>query len=41
MEKHRLNSLEGEIPFQNYIKVNNTNLSAEEVAKIVKLKFDL
>lgn len=41
MEKHRLNSLEGEIIFQNYIKINNTNLSAEEVAKIVKGEFYL
>ncbi|MGG0658444.1 AAA family ATPase [Rummeliibacillus pycnus] len=41
MEKHRLNSLEGEIKFQNYIKINNTNLSAEEVAKIVKERFHL
>jgi hypothetical protein len=41
MEKHRLNSLEGEIKFPNYIKINNTNLSAKEVAKIVKGKFDL
>lgn len=41
MEKHRLNSLEGEIKFPNYMKINNTNLSAEEVAKIIKEKFDL
>ncbi|ATP40758.1 shikimate kinase [Solibacillus sp. R5-41] len=41
MEKHRLNSLEGEIIFQNYIKINNTNLTAEEVAKIVKREFHL
>ncbi|MET3195174.1 AAA family ATPase [Bacillus sp. OAE603] len=41
MEKHRLNSLEGEINFSNYIKINNTNLSAEEVANIVKEKFHL
>ena len=41
MEKHRLNSLEGEIKFQNYIKINNTNISAEEVAKIVKERFHL
>ena len=41
MEKHRLNSLEGEINFPNYIKINNTNLSAEEVAKIVKERFHL
>lgn len=41
MEKHRLNSLEGEIKKENYIKINNTNLSAEEVAKIIKEKFQL
>lgn len=41
MEKHRLNSFEGEIKFPNYIKIDNTNLSAEEVAKIIKGKFDL
>ncbi|WP_077619546.1 AAA family ATPase [Bacillus sinesaloumensis] len=41
MEKHRLNSLEGEITFENYIKINNTNLSAEEVATIIKEKFEL
>jgi len=41
MEKYRLNSLEGEIKYSNYIKINNTNLSAEEVAKIIKGKFQL
>ncbi|MBK3497028.1 AAA family ATPase [Viridibacillus sp. YIM B01967] len=41
MEKYRLNSLEGEIKYSNYIKINNTNLSAEEVVKIVKGKFHL
>ncbi|MFZ3590101.1 AAA family ATPase [Bacillus sp. DJP31] len=41
MEKYRLNSLEGEIPFSNYIKINNTNLGAEEVAKIIKGRFSL
>lgn len=41
MEKHRLNSLEGEIKFPNYIKINNTHLSANEVAKMVKEKFNL
>lgn len=41
MEKHRLNSIEGEIKYSNYIKINNTNLSAEEVAKIIKGKFQL
>ncbi len=39
--KHRLNSLEGEIPYENYIRINNTNLSAAEVAKKVKEGFKL
>lgn len=41
MEKYRLNSIEGEIDKKNYIKINNTSLSAEEVAKIIKNKFQL
>ncbi|WP_042220698.1 AAA family ATPase [Oceanobacillus manasiensis] len=41
IEKYRLNSLEDEIDFLNYMKINNTNLSAEEVAELVKEKFDL
>jgi hypothetical protein len=40
-EQHRLNSLKGEITRENYIKINNTNLSAKEVAKIIKEKFRL
>lgn len=43
MAKHKLNSDsgEGEKIFGNFIKINNENLSAEEVAKIIKEKFDL
>ena len=41
MEKNRLNSLEGEITYPNYIKLDNTNLSAAEVAKIIKERFQL
>lgn len=43
IKKHRLNSIpgEGEKIFKNFIKINNTNLSPEEVAKIIKQKFDL
>lgn len=40
-EGHRLVSFEGELPFENYIKVDNSNLSSEEVAKIIKDKFRL
>lgn len=41
--KHKLNSDlgEGEKIFRNYIRINNTNISAEEVAKMIKEKFDL
>ncbi len=39
MEKYRLNSLEGEIKHTNYIKINNSNLSPEEVAKMIKERF--
>ena len=41
MEKYRLNSLDGEIIKENYIMIENTNLSAEEAAKIIKDRFGL
>ncbi|PFA67204.1 AAA family ATPase [Bacillus cereus] len=41
MEKYRLNSHKGEIKNENYIKINNTNLSAAEVAEIVSKRFEL
>lgn len=41
MEKYRLNSVDGEIKKENYIKINNTGVSPEEVAKIIKEKFQL
>ena len=41
MEKYRLNSKNGEIKKENYIRINNTNLSPEAVAKILKEKFQL
>ncbi|MFJ7666387.1 AAA family ATPase [Lysinibacillus sp. NPDC097195] len=41
MDAYRLNSFEGEITFTNYMKINNTNISAEQVAKIVKETFQL
>ena len=40
-KNHRFESYDGEFDFENYIKINNTNLSAEEVAKIIKEKFNL
>ena len=43
VEKHKLNSDPGigEKIFKNYLRIDNTNLSAEEVAKIIKDKFNL
>ncbi|MGZ7209399.1 MAG: hypothetical protein ACXVHV_05955 [Methanobacterium sp.] len=40
MEKHRLNSQEGEIKREQYVRINNTNLGPEEVAKLIKEKFN-
>jgi hypothetical protein len=41
MDQYRLNSYEGEIQRANYIRINNTNLTAAEVASVVKLHFKL
>lgn len=39
-EKYRLNSYEGEeLPFENYLKIDNTNLAPDEVAKVIKAHF--
>ena len=42
-EHHRLESYEGEIPFENYMKIDNSNLTPEEVADIIieKFRFEL
>ena len=39
--KHRLVSLPGEIPFENYIRIDNTYLVPEVVAKMIKERFSL
>ena len=43
LKKHRLNSKpgEGEKVFENFYKIDNTNISAEDVAKMIKEKFNL
>lgn len=38
---YRCVSNDGEITFENYIKIDNSNLSAKEVAKIIKEYFSL
>ena len=40
-EKYRLNSLEGEIKEKNYIKINNTHLSAKDTSELIKDYFSL
>ena len=39
--RHRLNSYTGEIKKENYIKINNTHVSPENIAKIIKDRFRL
>ncbi len=39
--KYRLVSNEGEIPFKNYVKIDNTNLEPSEVALMIKERFAL
>lgn len=41
MNKYRMNSHEGEIKRENFIKIDNTDLSAEKAAEIIKEKFGL
>ncbi|MCL2169935.1 MAG: AAA family ATPase [Defluviitaleaceae bacterium] len=39
--RYRWEALEGEFELENFIKIDNTNLEADEVAKIIKERFDL
>lgn len=41
VKKYRLNSRQNEIKGYNYLRINNTNISAEETAKMIKCKFEL
>lgn len=40
-KNYRCISNDGEVQFDNYIKIDNSNLSAELVAKMIKERFDL
>lgn len=40
-EEDRLVSFDGEIPYDNYVKIDNSELSAERTAKIIKETFNL
>ena len=39
--KYRLESRDGEIPFENYMKIDNTHLAPEVVAQMIKERFAL
>ncbi|MDW4526850.1 AAA family ATPase [Rossellomorea marisflavi] len=41
MTTYRLNSIEGELSGDNYIRIDNSALSAAETAEIIKHRFDL
>ncbi|WP_130806401.1 AAA family ATPase [Senegalia massiliensis] len=40
-QKYRLNSYEGEINQENYMRINNTSIYPEQVAQMIKDKFSL
>ncbi|KEZ89388.1 shikimate kinase [Lacrimispora celerecrescens] len=40
-ERYRLVSNDGEIPFDNYIKIDNSNISPDIVAQKIKVLFEL
>lgn len=41
-EKHRLNSYDAEkLPFESYLKIDNTNVEPKNVAEIIKVHFSL
>ena len=40
-EKHRCVSFPGEIPFENYLRIENTNLAPAEAARLIKETFHL
>ena len=41
VKKYRTTSNDGEIQYDNYLKIDNTHLSAEEVAEMIMTEFDL
>lgn len=40
-KNYRLESYDGEVPFKNYIKIDNSDLSSDEVAELIKNTFNL
>ena len=40
-KNHRCVSYEGEIPFDNYLRIDNSDIEPDEVAKLIKKTFNL
>ncbi|MBQ3544841.1 MAG: shikimate kinase [Lachnospiraceae bacterium] len=40
-KNHRFVSEDGEVPIKNFIRIDNSNIEADVVAKMIKEKFDL
>ena len=40
-KNHRFVSVDGEVPIKNFIRIDNSNIEADVVAKMIKEKFDL
>ncbi len=40
-DKYRLNSFEGEIQKENYIRINNSDINPDIVAEMIKSRFSL
>lgn len=40
-QKYRLESMPGEIPFENYLRIDNSYLEPDTVAAMIKERFDL
>ena len=40
-KEHRFVSYDGEVPIKNFMRIDNSNIEASEVAKIIKEKFNL
>ena len=39
--KYRLNSNDGEVPFDNYLKIDNTDIAPDKAAVMIKERFNL
>ena len=40
-EDHRFVSRDGEVPIKNFMRIDNSNLDADVVARMIKERFDL